>query len=195
MSVRDVMEERRAYRSLDPAEISDEMLEDLFGCARIAPSCFNNQPWRYVFAREGEALEELKDALSKGNKWATAASMIVAVTSSPRFDCRIGKREYYLFDTGMATAFVILRATELGLVAHPIAGYSEKKAKRALGIPEDMRLITLVIVGRHASDIKRLLSDEQAETERSRPKRKAISEFAFEDRYDASFDEPPDEKE
>lgn len=36
--------------------------------------------------------------------------------------------EYYLFDAGMSVAFLILRATELGIVAHPIAGCREEQA-------------------------------------------------------------------
>jgi hypothetical protein len=51
--------------------------------------------------------------------------MIIAVFSQKDLDCiRRGGREYYLFDTGMATAFMILRAMGLGLVAHPIAGFN-----------------------------------------------------------------------
>lgn len=40
--------ERRAYRSLETAEITEELLEDLAGSAALAPSCSNNQPWRYA---------------------------------------------------------------------------------------------------------------------------------------------------
>ncbi|MFH1502817.1 MAG: nitroreductase family protein [Candidatus Eisenbacteria bacterium] len=183
MTVRETIDARRAYRSLDPVDITEELIDDLSRSAQLAPSCFNNQPWRFVFVREPEALDALKGALSKGNAWATAASMIVAVVSRIDLDCEIHGREYFLFDTGMATAFIILRATELGLVAHPIAGYSEKKAKEALGVPTDMRLITLVIVGKHAEGIGPLLSEDQAESERERPERKPKDEIAFRDGY------------
>ncbi len=183
MSLTDVIEKRRAYRSLDPVEISDETVRDLARCARLAPSCFNKQPWRYVFAR-GEALERLKESLNKGNAWATRASMIIAVVSRADLDCQVKGRDYYLFDTGMATAFLILRATELGLVAHPIAGYDEEKAKEVLGVPDDMTVITLVNVGLHSDTINDLLSEDQAESEKERPERKPLEEFAFMDAYE-----------
>ncbi len=181
MTVRDAIEKRRAYRSLAPADVGDELVSDLVECASLAPSCFNNQPWRYVFVRDPEALERVFGALSKGNVWATAASMIVGVASRADLDCQIAGREYFLFDTGMATAFIILRATELGLVAHPIGGFSEKKAKAAMSVPEDMRLITLVIVGKHSEEIGPLLSEEQAEVEPRRPERKPAAEISFDD--------------
>lgn len=184
MDVREAIETRRAYRSLVPVEITDDIIKELATAARLSASCFNNQPWRYVFVREPGALERMHEALSRGNAWATAASMIIAVVSRPDLDCQIKGRDYYLFDTGMATALLILRATELGLVAHPIAGYSPKKAREVLGIPEDMAVVTLVIVGKHAEEIGPLLSEEQAKVEVARPKRLKISEFTHMDRYE-----------
>ncbi len=184
MDVKEAIETRRAYRSLGPVEITDDIVEELATAARLSASCFNNQPWRYVFVRDPDALERMHGALSKGNEWATAASMIIAVASRPDLDCRIKGREYYLFDTGMATALLILRATELGLVAHPIAGYSPKKVREVLGIPEDMAVVTLVIVGKHAEEIGPLLSDEQARSETVRPERLEIGRIAQMERYE-----------
>lgn len=179
LSVKQAIEARRAYRSLQPVEITEELIRDLAESARLSASCFNNQPWRFVFVHDPEVLKKLHGALSRGNKWVQAASMIIAVFSREDLDCRIRGRKYYLFDTGMATAFIILRATELGLVAHPIAGYDEEAVKEILGIPEDMQVITLVNVGKHSDTIGPLLSEKQAETEKERPERLPLEEFAF----------------
>ena len=177
MDVKQAIEERRAYRSLDPVEITDELVRDLAESARLAPSCFNNQPWRFVFVYDPAKLEEMRIVFSKGNEWCHDASMIIAVLGREEDDCVIRDRIYYRFDVGIATAFLVLRATELGLVAHPIAGYSPSKTKEVLGIPEDIDVITLVLVGKHADDIKPALSAEQAAAEKERPERKAIEEF------------------
>ncbi|MCI0497709.1 MAG: nitroreductase family protein [Thermoplasmata archaeon] len=188
MDVKEAIARRRAYRSLGPVEITDDILDELIESARLAPSCFNNQPWRFVFVRGEDALSRMKETLSTGNAWATEASMIVAVVSRPKDDCIVKDRVYNLFDTGMATAFLILRATELGLVAHPIAGFSPSKVREALGIPEGHQVITLLIVGKKADGLGPLLSDEQAELERERPPRKHPHEIAFIDAF-----EPPAE--
>lgn len=179
MTVKQAIQARRAYRSLEPVEITEELIKDLAESAQLAPSCFNNQPWRFVFVHDPEVLAKLHGVMSKGNQWVQAASMIIAVFSREDLDCRIKGRNYYLFDTGMATAFIILRATELGLVAHPIAGYDEGTVKEILGIPEDMQVITLVIVGKHSETIGPLLTEKQAETEKGRPERLPLEEFAF----------------
>ena len=178
MEVYKAIEKRRAYRSLEPVEITEETIKELAKSASLAPSCYNNQPWRFVFVKSKQKLEELFAALPKGNNWAKASSMVIAVYSRKDFDCVIGDREYYLFDTGMATGFLLLRATEMGLVAHPIAGYDAVKAKAILKLPEEVTLIALVIVGKHSQKISDSLSDWQKQQETQRPPRKKFEEFA-----------------
>ncbi|MCK4409268.1 MAG: nitroreductase family protein, partial [Candidatus Eisenbacteria sp.] len=145
--------------------------------------CFNNQPWRFVFVRKPDVLDRLFETLPDGNAWARGSSMIVAVISRADLDCQIMGRDYFLFDSGMATAHMILRATELGLVAHPIAGFSPKGVKGVLGIPDDMAVVTLVVFGKHTDEISDLLSEGQAASEAERPERRPFDEVAYLDVY------------
>jgi nitroreductase len=187
MDVREAIDARRAYRSLDPVEITEEMIHDLARCAGLAASCFNKQPWRFVFVIDPAVLELLHDALSKGNEWIHHASMIAAVFTQKDLDCVVKGREYYLFDTGMAVAQMILRATELGLVAHPIAGFDERKVKEILGIPGEMTVITLVNFGKKRSEMRPELSEGQITAEKERPDRMPFNQFVSIDRYREEF--------
>ena len=175
----ELIRKRRAYRSLKPVRITNDMVEDMAENAGLSASCFNNQPWRYVFVYGKEKLAELKEALARGNAWAKKASLIIAVCSAKEMDCSIKGRDYYLFDTGMATAFILLRAVEMGLVAHPIAGFNEEGVKEILAVPAEMQVITLVIVGRHADEIDPDLSEQQAASEKERPERLRLEEYVF----------------
>jgi nitroreductase len=179
MDVKEAIKKRRAYRSLDPVQITEELIKDFAESASLSCSCFNKQPWNFVFVHDKDKLKEMHEALSEGNKWAYHASMVIAVFSKEEFDCVVAERKYFLFDTGMAVGLMILRATELGLVAHPIAGFNENKAKEILNIPPEMRLITLIIVGKHSDEIKSELSEDMAKGERQRPPRKSFDEFAW----------------
>ena len=76
-----------------------------------------------------------------------------------------------------------MRATELGLVAHPIAGYSPKKTKEILDIPEEYKVITLIIVGKHSEEISPILSEKQVEWEKKRPERLSLEKVAFFNRF------------
>jgi len=183
MEVKEVIKKRRAYRSLNPAEINEDLIRDLAESASLSCSCFNKQPWNFVFVHDNNKLIEMRDALSKGNEWAHNASMIIAVFSKEELDCVVKERKYFLFDTGMAVGMMILRATELGLVAHPIAGFDEDRAKEILNIPEEMKLITLIIVGKHSNEIKSELSEQQAKIEKERPPRKLFEEFSWIDKF------------
>ena len=183
MNVKEAIETRRAYRSLDPAPITTELVEDLAHCAQLSASCNNNQPWRFVFVYDPVMLWNMHEALSKGNEWIHDASMIIAVVSKKEYDCIIKDRRYYQFDCGMATAFLILRATELGLVAHPIAGYSPEKTREILGIPDDLEVITLVNIGKHSREIHPVLTEKQRATELKRPERYPLEKFVYLNRF------------
>jgi len=173
----DEINNRRAYRSLEPVIITPEILELLSQAVRLSPSCFNNQPWHFIFTYEKEQLHRLFDALSKGNVWATYASMIIAVCAKKDDDCVIYDREYYLFDLGLAASSLILQATAMDLVAHPIAGYSPKKVREVLNIPDEYKIITLIIVGKHSENIPEYLSEKQIDAEKKRPERKPLETF------------------
>jgi nitroreductase len=188
MNIGEVIEKRRAYRSIDPISLSKNELHQLETAIRLSPSCFNNQPWRYVFVTDEKKRKEMRSVLSKGNEWAYYASMYVAVCARKTDDCVIYDREYFLFDTGIATGFLMLQATDLGFVAHPIAGYSPKKTREILGIPNDMQVITLVVIGKKKDELRKELSEKQQEVERKRPERKKINEIIYYNKYDGKLD-------
>lgn len=184
MDVSTAIKTRRAYRSLAPVEIDQEMIKEMAEAAALAASCFNKQPWHFVFVYEKEALEKMHGTLSKGNEWAYDASMIIAVAGKKDDDCVMKDgREYFLFDIGLAAAHLILRATELGLVAHPIAGFDPIKVREILEIPNEMTVITLINVGKHSEQVSPRLNPDQAKGEKERPARKPLNEFAFHNRY------------
>lgn len=191
MDVSAAIHNRRAYRSLAPAAIDAALVADLASHAQLSASCFNKQPWHFVFVYDPALLEQMQAVMKKDNHWTARASMIIAVVSRPDFDCALKDgRKYYTFDTGMATAFLILRATELGLVAHPIAGFDPAAVRELLGIPAAMEVITLVNVGRHADASNPVLSEQQLEDEGRRPPRKALDAFAFTNRWPADYNPP-----
>lgn len=179
MDVVEAIRTRRARRVLSDKPLDDDAVKSLVEAARLSASCFNNQPWRLVFCKGRESLEAVKGALSKGNSWATKAPLIIAVASKEQDDCQLSdRRNYFLFSCGLAIGQLELRATELGIIAHPIAGYNPAMVKQVTGIPDEYIVITLVICG-YPGDDDSLLSDKQKETEKARPERKPLPENFF----------------
>jgi len=183
MELQEVIEKRRALRTLGKVEITRELITRLAEAARLAASCNNNQPWRYVFVYNSPILNELFGSLTPGNYWAKKASLMIAVISKQDLDCAIGEREYYLFDTGMATAHLLLKATELGLVAHPMAGFNPEVARKVLNIPDIFNVITLIAVGERKAEVDPDLSEKHTQQELQRPPRREIDQFVFLNRY------------
>ena len=69
-----------------------------------------------------------------------------------------------------------MAATEMGLVAHPIAGFSPSKVAGILKIEPRPDFMALIIVGRHSTD-ESLLEERHRSEEKHRPPRKNKNEF------------------
>ena len=151
MEIIDTISARRAYRFLSTEALPEGAAKRIVEAGHLAPSCFNNQPWKISAVSGEETLPALRAALSETNAWASRAPMIIAVAVRASDDCRLEDgRDYALFDAGLCAMNMISQATAEGLVAHPIAGYNPKKAKTALGIDKDYVLAVLIIVARRA---------------------------------------------
>jgi nitroreductase len=176
------IEARRARRALDERLIPEEVVQRMLAAATLAPSCNNNQPWRFVAVRRTEELDKVRENLSGGNYWARKAPLILLVLTQPELDCRLDdRREYALFGTGLAVGNMLLQATREGLIAHPIAGFKPVPLKEALGIPPELILISLVIVGYPGEESG--LSEKHRAQEHSPRSRKPLSEVVKYERW------------
>ena len=183
VEVAEAIRARRARRVLSSKLIESEKVDALIEAMRLSASCNNNQPWRVTLCMGAETLPAMKTALPRGNVWATPAPLIMVISARPPDDCQLSdKRDYFLFSTGLAVGQMELRATELGLICHPIAGYDPIKTKQLLGIPEEYVVIAFVIIG-YPGDDSSLLSDKQKAAELARPERKPIGENFFLDKW------------
>ena len=182
------IETRRARRALSGRPIARETAERLLRAAHLAPSCGNNQPWRFIAVDDPGILDRVKDHLSGGNYWAKASPLIIAVASRADLACRIPDgREYYAFGCGMAAMNLMLQATEMGLIAHPIAGFKQAPIKEVLEIPESYQLITLIVLG-HPNEDHSGLSDKHRVEETSERTRRPLDEVVSWNRFD--FEDP-----
>mgnify|MGYP005835959879 CR=1 FL=1 len=187
MEVAEAIKTRRAKRVLSDRPIEVGITAELVEAMRLSASCNNNQPWRVVVARSKNSLDKVKSALSKGNAWATRSPLIFVIAAKVEDDCHLSdRRDYFLFSCGLAVGQMLIRAVDLGIIAHPIAGYNPVVAKQQLGIPEECVVITLVICGYPGTDDS-LLSDSQKEREKVRPARKPVGDNFFDGEWGNPF--------
>ena len=160
--------------------VEQEKITALFEAARWAPSSFNEQPWRFIYAlRENQTeFESLLDCLVQENRiWARKAPMLV-LTAARMNVTRTGRPNKYAFhDVGLATGNFLIQATFMGLAAHPMGGFSVEKAKQNLLIPEGFEPVAMIAVGYHG-DVDDL-PEELKSMERRERTRKAMQEIVY----------------
>lgn len=158
---------RWSPRAFDGSSITEEQALTLFDAARWAPSAYNYQPWRFLYAQRDDAVwGEFLDLLVPFNAaWAKEAAALIFVLSDTLFAPDDGKDARAAttnsFDAGAAWAFLALQASRLGLHSHAMAGFDEEKARGYFDLPPRYRIEAAVAVGRIA-DKSRLPEPLQA---------------------------------
>lgn len=182
--------QRWSPRAFTGETIDDATLLGLFEAARWAPSAYNSQPWRFIYAKkDSENWPRFLELLSEYNRsWAQSASALVILLSKKSF-VPPGKSDpqpatTHAFDAGAAWASLALQATQSGWHAHAIGGYDKDRARAALGVPEEYQLEAAIAVGRQAdkSTLPEALRERETPNSR-RPLAELIAEggFAFAD--------------
>lgn len=146
--VHDLLSRRWSSRRFAPAPLPEQAVETLIEAARWAPSYGNRQPWRFVVVTDPMVLTALHDALRRGNAYAKAAPVLIALCGDPDAGQIVDGKPYYLMDAGLALENLLLQAVALDLHAHPMGGFDEAMVRDVLGIPEHVRVLALVAVGR-----------------------------------------------
>ena len=141
---------RWSPRAMSGETIADHELEALFEAARWAPSCFNEQPWRFLFARRDTPhWNDFFSLLVEGNQgWAHKAAVLIVVVSRRAFERNDSPSRTHSFDTGAAWQCLAIQGSALGLVVHGMAGFDYEAARRTLDIPDHYQVEAMVAVGR-----------------------------------------------
>jgi nitroreductase len=177
----DLFVERWSPRSFDGSEIPQADLDAIFEAAGWAPSAFNLQPWRFLYARRGDGhFEAFLGLLMEFNQaWAQAASVIVFVVSDSlhrKPDGTASPNHSHSFDTGAAWALAALQATAMGYHAHAMTGVNFDAARAVLAIPSDYRLEAAFVIGRKGA---RDNLPEALQAREAPSGRKPVSDFAY----------------
>ncbi len=148
--VGEIFLDRWSPRAMSGEGLAEEELLTLFEAARWAPSSYNNQPWRIMYARRGTPhWETFFDLLVEGNRaWAKDAAALVLFASKETLDYNGRPYPTHSFDTGAAWENLALQGAMKGLVVHGMQGFDYERARAALGIPEGFRVEAMAAVGR-----------------------------------------------
>ena len=121
---------RWSPRAMSGEPLTDEELMRLFEAARWAPSTYNEQEWRFLYAASLQpALAAFFDLLMDANKvWCQRAAVLVVVLSHRVFTRNGNPNPVHTFDTGAAFENLALQGTAMDLVVHGMAGFDRDES-------------------------------------------------------------------
>ncbi len=147
---------RWSPRAMSGEALADGELLTLFEAARWAPSTYNEQEWRFLYARRDTPQWQTHfDLLVEANQaWCKNAAMLVVVLAHKVF-ARNGKpNPVHKFDAGSAFENLALQGAAMGLVVHGMQGFGFDQARQALGVPDDYAVCAMFAVGRPGDEAK-----------------------------------------
>jgi len=175
-----IFHQRWSARSFEARDVSAADLKKVFEAARWAASANNEQPWRFIVGASGSATHaKIFESLVGFNKtWAGSAPVLILGVAGSKFTHNGAANGYALYDLGAAASYLTLQAAGLGMTSHQMAGYDHEAARKALEIPEDYALGSVIALG-YQGDPATLASEQLIEREIAPRARRALSEFVF----------------
>ena len=186
VKIHTIIKERWSPRAFDIDRLvtHDELLA-LLEAARWAPSCFNDQPWRFVICNKAtdEAIWQagLDVLVEKNRQWAKNAPLLILAVAMENFNHNGQLNRWSMYDTGAATANLSLQATALGLVVHQMGGFDAEKALAVFDLPVNCQPMAMLAVGYQA--VIEVLDEDFKEAELASRSRKALSERFYSGRW------------
>jgi len=180
--IHELIARRWSPRAFDVSRpVSREQLLSLLEAARWAPSCYGDEPWRYiVWDRNADAASWQKafDCLGEFNQqWVKNTPILMLALASRNF--RNGKpNRHGQYDTGAASENLCLQATALGLMAHQMGGFDAVKIADVFGIPDEFTCMAMIAVGYQAEPD--VLDGTLKESELAERARRPLGENFFE---------------
>ena len=186
--VHELIQKRWSPRAFSERPIEKEKILSMFEAARWAASCYNEQPWNFIFATKEnhEDFNNLFDCLVETNKiWAHKAPLLIMTIAKTIFDHNKKPNKHAFHDIGLSIGNLTLQATSMNLYVHQMAGFNKVKAKLRFKLPECFEPISMIAVG-YLGEIDSL-PDSLKELEILPQKRKDLKEVLFEGTWGNSY--------
>ncbi len=155
----ELIAKRESCRNYSDKQVDIGLLRKCIEAARLAPSACNSQPWSFTVVNNSELSPKVAKCLQEMgmNKFTDKCPAYVIVTEedaslSAKFGGKVKNQQYAPIDIGLATANLVLAATELGLSTCIMGWFNESKLKNLLDIPKTKRIRLVIGVGYAASE-------------------------------------------
>ncbi len=150
-SILDVITARRSIRKMTDQPIPEEKLQAILEAVRQAPSWANGQCWRLILVKDPDKRALIGENASRWENMRVCPVVVVGCALPEQSGNRQGQA-YYLVDMGIALEHLVLEATAQGLATCWIGIFDEPHIKKALQIPDPVRVVALIMLGYAAEE-------------------------------------------
>ena len=172
----DPLARRWSGRAYDPARpVAADTLLALLEAARWAPSCYGDQPWRFIVwdrTRDAEQWGKALQCLGEFNQgWARHAPVLMAALADTQFNHNDKPNRWGSYDTGAASMSVCVQAAGMGLMVHQMGGFDAERLQSEFGVPRRLQPMAMLAIGYQlpASDIPADLREREYAPRERRP--------------------------
>lgn len=155
--VHEIIANRWSPRAFDMhRNLSDTQLVALVEAARWSPSCFNEQPWRFIVcdrSRDEQQWQAVLERLAEKNqRWAKNAPVLIVVSAMEAFSRNGDPNRWAQYDTGAAAVSLSFQAVAMGLAVHQMGGFNEQAMRDHFHIPDDCTVMAVMAIGYQAHE-------------------------------------------
>lgn len=177
MQLTDAIKERRAVKHYDPShKMSDEEVAHLFSMAKLSPTAFNQQNYRFVLVQDNELRKKLRVA-AWDQAQVTDASLVIVLCADLKAwekqparywdnapkevqDYMVGAIDSYYRDLdrvqrdeamrscGITAQTLMLTAKDMGYDSCPMDGFDYDAVGNLINLPDDHVVTMMVAVGK-----------------------------------------------
>jgi nitroreductase len=179
MDVKEAIEKRRCIRKYQDKEVPENLIKEILEAGRLAPSGCNVQPTRYFIIKDKKTKQRLKQKKAFEQDFVYEAPIIIVLCGNPKDYEKFGGVKYQqeegtlpknltmvkevlkgkneertLRDISIASVFLVLRATELGLGTCYIGLINKNVLKKEFNISKEWILPFVITLGYPAESPK-----------------------------------------
>jgi nitroreductase len=179
-SIHSLLSRRWSPMAFSSRDVEPWKLSSVLEAARWAPSSYNDQPWSFIVATQGDPdpFKRMVECLEEANaEWASNAPVLILSVARLRFELTGVVNRHAFHDVGLAIANLVVQSTVLSLSVHQMAGFDTGHAIEAFGIPADHEPVVIFAVG-YPGD-PRSLSEPLRRRESAPRTRKPMDQFVF----------------
>ena len=148
----EMLEKRYSGRLYDASKlVSKADLQEIIYAATLAPSSYNEQPWRFIVCDKQATPEAYKKTLSSlvefNQGWAQHAPVLIVIVSDLKSGYNKDGNHLAQYDTGAAAVCMMLKATSLGIMTHQMGGFDAAKISELFDMSADFMPMAVMAVG------------------------------------------------